>query len=90
MGDFVVCSQCLAAQAIDMADQPFPFAHLLRCVAIRYGLYPWHELKTLLEKIPLPPMIMRIKAENRSGRNRRDLGLSDPMGRYSTVRGEAN
>ena len=52
MGDFVVCSQCLLAQPIDMANQPF--FHLPGCVSIQYGLYPWHELKILLEKIPQP------------------------------------
>lgn len=52
MGDFVVCSQCLVAQPINMADQPF--IHLPGCVAIQYGLYPWQELKGLLGSIPEP------------------------------------
>lgn len=50
MGDFVVCSQCLVAQPIDMAEQAF--IHLPGCVAIQYGLYPWHELQQILGQLP--------------------------------------
>ncbi|KFE51720.1 hypothetical protein IV02_11065 [Pseudomonas syringae] len=50
MGDFVVCSQCLVAQPIDMAEQPF--SHLPGCVAIQYGLYRWHELQQVLGQLP--------------------------------------
>jgi hypothetical protein len=53
MGDFVVCSQCLVAQPIDMADQAF--MHLPGCMAIQYGLHPWHELSAVLSQ--LPPLI---------------------------------
>lgn len=53
MGDFVVCSQCLVAQPIDMADQVF--IHLPGCVAIQYGLHPWHELQQILHKLPPLP-----------------------------------
>ncbi|MEE3509655.1 hypothetical protein QN399_26040 [Pseudomonas sp. 10C3] len=50
MGDFMVCSQCLAAQAIDRAHHPFP--HLPDCVAIPHARSPWHELQRLLNQIP--------------------------------------
>ncbi len=50
MCDFVVCTQCLAAQAIDLAHEPF--AHAPDCVASQYGRHPWHELQRLLNQIP--------------------------------------
>ncbi|WP_122662321.1 hypothetical protein [Pseudomonas viridiflava] len=50
MGDFVVCSQCLVAQPIDMAHQKF--VHLPGCLATQYGAYPWQELSSLLKQIP--------------------------------------
>lgn len=50
MADFVVCSQCLVAQPIDMAEQSF--THSPGCVASRYGLYPWHELHQILRQLP--------------------------------------
>ena len=53
MGDFVVCTQCMAAQAIDQAQQPFP--HLPDCVARPSGLHPWHELQRLLSQLPALP-----------------------------------
>lgn len=57
MGDFVVCTQCLAAQPIDHAQQSFP--HLPDCVAREYCLNPWLELRQLLTQLPLlsqPPL----------------------------------
>jgi hypothetical protein len=53
MGDFVVCSQCLVAQPIDMADQPFD--HSPDCLASQYGRHPWHELSEVLSTIPRRP-----------------------------------
>jgi hypothetical protein len=53
MGDFVVCSQCLIAHPIDMADQAF--AHSPGCVAEHLGLHPWHELRDILNAIPPLP-----------------------------------
>lgn len=50
MGDFVVCTQCLAAQAVDLAHEPF--SHAAGCVARKYGLHPWQELQQLLCQIP--------------------------------------
>ncbi|KPW61370.1 hypothetical protein [Pseudomonas syringae group genomosp. 3] len=50
MGDFVLCTQCLAAQSIGLAQEPFE--HLDDCVASQYGLHPWHELARLLSQIP--------------------------------------
>lgn len=50
MGDFVVCTQCLLAQAIDLAHEPF--SHASDCVAREYGLHPWQELQQLLCQIP--------------------------------------
>lgn len=49
MGDFVICTQCLTAQAIEQAHEPFE--HLPDCVARKYGLHPWHELQRLLNEI---------------------------------------
>ena len=46
-----MCSQCLVAQPIDMAEQPF--MHLPGCVAIQYGLNPWNELQQILSQLPL-------------------------------------
>ena len=50
IGDFVLCTQCLAAQAIDLAHEPFE--HLPDCVSREYGLHSWHELQRLLNQIP--------------------------------------
>lgn len=50
MGDFVICTQCITAQAIDLADEPFK--HLPGCVAREYSVHPWHELQRLLSLIP--------------------------------------
>ncbi|KFE43847.1 hypothetical protein [Pseudomonas syringae] len=50
MGDFVVCTQCLAAQAIDQAHEPF--VHVPDCVARQFGLHPWHELQHILGQLP--------------------------------------
>lgn len=51
MGDFAICTQCVTAQGIDQADQPFE--HLPDCVAREYSLHPWHELQQLLSRIRL-------------------------------------
>jgi len=56
MGDFVVCTQCLAAQGIDAAHEPF--LHHSNCVAEGYGLHPWHELLAVLAEIQ-PPVAKR-------------------------------
>lgn len=53
MGDFVVCTQCLAAQSIGQACDPFE--HEADCVARHYGLHPWHELQRLMNQIPRLP-----------------------------------
>lgn len=50
MGDFVVCSQCLIAQPIDMASQRFQ--HSPDCIARVYGSHPWYELIVILGNIP--------------------------------------
>lgn len=50
MGDFVICSQCLEEQPIDVANEPF--MHLPGCVAIHYALYPWRELGKILNQLP--------------------------------------
>lgn len=50
MADFVVCSQCLIAQPIDMASQAFQ--HLPTCLANTHGAYPWYELTAILSNIP--------------------------------------
>lgn len=50
MGDFVICTQCITAQAIDRSHEPFE--HLPDCVAREYSLHPWHELQRLLSQIP--------------------------------------
>lgn len=50
MGDFVLCTQCLAAQSIGLAQEPFQ--HAPDCVASQYGRHPWHELADLLSEIP--------------------------------------
>ena len=54
MGDFVLCTQCLAAQSIGLAQEPFE--HAPDCVASQYGLHPWHELAHLLSQIPSLPV----------------------------------
>lgn len=51
MADFVVCSQCLVAQPIDMASQSFQ--HAPGCIAKMYGAYPWYELIAILGNVPL-------------------------------------
>jgi hypothetical protein len=53
MGDVVLCSQCLAAQAIEQAHEPFE--HMPGCVARHEGLHPWHELQYLLTQLPPLP-----------------------------------
>lgn len=53
MGDFVVCSQCLVAQPIDMGDQKFE--HLSGCLANQCRSQPWHELHAILSQIPQTP-----------------------------------
>lgn len=50
MADFVVCSQCLVAQPIDMASQSFQ--HSPDCLARFYGAHPWYELMAILDSIP--------------------------------------
>ena len=49
MGDFVVCSECLATQTIYQADKPFE--HMSRCSFMKTGLYPWRELKAVLSTV---------------------------------------
>jgi len=60
MGNFVVCTQCLAAQSIDLANQPFE--HLAECVARDCCKRPWHELQRLLSEIPPLPEEPSIEA----------------------------
>lgn len=45
-GSFVLCCQCLKAQAI--GDSSGPFQHVTSCPASELGNYPWHELKEIL------------------------------------------
>lgn len=52
MGDFVMCTQCLAAQAVGEAHEPFE--HVADCVGTGQGLHPWHELARLLTPVTLP------------------------------------
>ncbi|RXT67484.1 hypothetical protein B1F74_03575 [Pseudomonas syringae] len=54
MADFVVCSHCLIAQPIDMADQSFE--HSPDCDAKSPGLHPWHELRVVLNQIQGPKL----------------------------------
>ena len=53
VGDFLVCTQCRAAQAVDEANRPF--THMPGCVASQHGLYPWNELQQILNKLPTSP-----------------------------------
>ncbi|RMN40296.1 hypothetical protein SAMN05444506_11721 [Pseudomonas syringae] len=53
MGDFVLCTQCLAAQSIGQAFDPFE--HKADCVARHYGMRPRHELQRLMNQVPRLP-----------------------------------
>jgi hypothetical protein len=53
MGNFAVCSTCLASQPIDQASKPF--THFADCIVIAGDLYPWRELAAILGD--LPPML---------------------------------
>lgn len=53
LGDFVICTHCLATQSISLAQQPFE--HLDACIARGYGLHPWQELARLMSQIPRLP-----------------------------------
>jgi hypothetical protein len=51
MGSFVLCTQCLAMQQASEANAPF--VHLQNCIAEHHRRFPWHELATVLGKLPL-------------------------------------
>jgi hypothetical protein len=53
-GSFVLCCQCLNAQGVDEAGQPFEHQH--DCTAKGLGLYPWQELKEVLADVRDPPV----------------------------------
>jgi hypothetical protein len=50
MGSFMVCTQCLATQQVDLSGEPF--IHAKDCPAAQRGKYPWRELKSVLEMVP--------------------------------------
>jgi hypothetical protein len=51
-GSYVLCCQCLGSQTVDEAGKPF--VHIDGCSALGTGLYPWSELRDVLDMIPKP------------------------------------
>lgn len=49
MGGFVICTQCLATQQVDMANHAF--VRLPGCVATRHRGHSWHELSAVLNQL---------------------------------------